>query len=165
MSLFEVGRLAVKIAGRDAGKTCVILDSLEEGFVLIDGQTRRRKCNHKHLELLDKVIKIKKNASHEEVKVEFKILNLEALDTKPKNKTEKPKKQRLERLKAKKKEVSQEKTLKAKPEEPKPKLETKEDLKETPEKQEKEMSSFEKTLEKENPPEEKKETTEEKKND
>ena len=104
MSLFEVGRLAVKIAGRDAGKTCIIVDNVDENFVLIDGQTRRRKCNIKHLEPLPQTIKIKKAASHAEVKAEFKKIGLEVWETKSKEKTERPKKQRKEKLKAKKEE-------------------------------------------------------------
>jgi large subunit ribosomal protein L14e len=65
--MYEIGRLCVKIAGRDSRLKCVIVEVLEGTFVLIDGQTRRKKCNIKHLEPLDKVLKIKKNASHEDV--------------------------------------------------------------------------------------------------
>jgi len=92
--MFEIGRLALKIAGRDSGKKCVIIDILDKRHVLIDGQTRRRKCNIMHIEPLDKVIDIKKNASHDEVKSAFKELGLEIKDTKPKPKQERPKKQR-----------------------------------------------------------------------
>jgi large subunit ribosomal protein L14e len=65
--MYEIGRLCVKIAGRDSRLKCVIVDVLEGNFVLIDGQTRRKRCNIAHLEPLDKIIKIKKNASHAEV--------------------------------------------------------------------------------------------------
>src|SRR3990167_5767334 len=65
--MFEIGRLCVKIAGRDAGKKCVVIDVLDNNFVLIDGQTRRRKCNLRHLEPLDKIIILTKNASNDEV--------------------------------------------------------------------------------------------------
>ncbi|NTV24217.1 MAG: 50S ribosomal protein L14e, partial [Nanoarchaeota archaeon] len=63
--MFEIGRLCVKIAGRDARGKCLVIDTLEGNFVLIDGQTRRKRCNITHLEPLDKVLKIKKGASHE----------------------------------------------------------------------------------------------------
>lgn len=63
----EVGRLAVKLAGRDAGKECLIVEDLKNNLVLIDGNTRRRKCNISHLELLPQKASIKKGASHEEV--------------------------------------------------------------------------------------------------
>jgi len=70
--MFEVGRLAIKLAGRDAGKYCVIIEKINDTLVLIDGQVRRRKCNMKHLEPLKTVIKIKKGASHADVVKELK---------------------------------------------------------------------------------------------
>jgi large subunit ribosomal protein L14e len=88
----EIGRLCVKLAGRDSNKTCVIVDVLDEHTVLIDGQTRRRKCNIRHLEPLNKVIKLSKGASHADVKKAFAELNLEVTDTKPKNAEQRPKK-------------------------------------------------------------------------
>ena len=104
--MIEVGRICVKIAGRDAGLKCVVIDILDKNYVLIDGETRRRKCNILHLEPLKEVIKIKKNASHEEMKKEFEKLGLKARETKPKEKKEKPTKVR------KKKEISEDKTKK-----------------------------------------------------
>src|SRR3989344_5648998 len=65
--MIEIGRLCVKIAGRDAGKKCLIVDILDDKHVLIDGETRRRKCNILHIEPLNQVIKIEKNISHEDV--------------------------------------------------------------------------------------------------
>ena len=92
--VLEIGRLCVKIAGRDAGKKCVIVDVLDNNYVLIDGETRRRKCNKLHLEPLKELIKIKKNASHDDVKKDFEKLGLNILETKSKKAAEKPKKQR-----------------------------------------------------------------------
>lgn len=91
--MYEIGRLCVKIAGRDARLKCVIIDVIDDTFVMIDGQTRRRKCNKVHIEPLDKVLKIKKNASHSEVVSALKKEGIEVVDTKPKKATEKPKKQ------------------------------------------------------------------------
>ncbi len=65
--MIEIGRVCVKIAGRDAGKHCVVVEILQKNLVLVDGGTRRRKCNIAHLEPLDKKIDVKKGASHEEV--------------------------------------------------------------------------------------------------
>jgi len=65
--MYETGRLCIKTAGRDSRLKCVIVDVLEGNYVLVDGQTRRKKCNIKHLEPLDKLLKLKKNASHEDV--------------------------------------------------------------------------------------------------
>ncbi|MFH1316110.1 MAG: 50S ribosomal protein L14e [Candidatus Woesearchaeota archaeon] len=92
--MIEVGRLCMKTAGRDAGKKCVIVEVLEGNFVLIDGQTRRRKCNILHLEPLKDSIKIKKGISHSDIASEFKKLGLEIKETKQKEKKERPLKQR-----------------------------------------------------------------------
>lgn len=71
--MFEVGKVCMKIAGRDAGKIAVIIDILDEPYVLVDGEVRRRKCNIKHLEPLERKLEIEKNASHAEV---LKALNI-----------------------------------------------------------------------------------------
>ena len=116
--MIEVGRLCVKIAGRDAGLKCVVVEILDNNYVLIDGQTRRRKCNIMHLESLKEVVKIKKGASHEEIKKEFDKLNLKVRKTKPKEKKEKP-------VKVRKKKVAEEKPKKEKKSEKKRKDKTK----------------------------------------
>ena len=90
--MIEIGRLCIKIAGRDARHKCVVVDIVDKTHVLIDGDVRRRKCNIAHLEPLDKVIKIKKGASHDTIAKEFKALKLPVRKTKPKPKTERPKK-------------------------------------------------------------------------
>lgn len=90
----EIGRLCIKTAGRDAGKRAVIVDILDERSVLIDGETRRKRCNIAHLELLGQVVKLEKNQSHEEVLGILKGVGVSARNTKPKSKTEKPKKKR-----------------------------------------------------------------------
>lgn len=90
--MFKVGRLCLKTAGRDAGKKCVVVDVLEKNLVLVDGETRRRKCNIMHLEPLKDVVSIKKGASHDEVKRTLEPLGFKIIETKPKKKTERPKK-------------------------------------------------------------------------
>lgn len=75
--MIDIGRVCVKIAGRDAGKKCVVVSLLDKKFVLVDGETRRRKCNIIHLEPLDKVIDIKENASHDDVAKSFKSFGIE----------------------------------------------------------------------------------------
>jgi large subunit ribosomal protein L14e len=89
--MFDVGRVCVKIAGRDAGKKCVVVEVIDDKNVLIDGMTRRRKCNKIHLEPLNQKLDLEKNASHDDVAKAFKQLGLEVRTTKPKQKTEKPK--------------------------------------------------------------------------
>lgn len=108
--MFSVGRVAIKIAGRDAGKKCVVIKHLEGKFYLVDGETRRRKCNTLHLEPLNEVLDIKENASHEEV---MKALGLEHVAKKSKSKTEKPKAVRNAIEKKKSKPVVEKKPKKA----------------------------------------------------
>jgi len=91
--MIEVGRLCVKLAGRDANKKCVVVDLLEKNLVLIDGETRRRKCNIKHIEPLKDSIKIKKGAPHATIMAEFKKLGIEIKETKKKEKAETRKEQ------------------------------------------------------------------------
>src|SRR3989344_2529210 len=82
----EIGRLYVKIAGREAGKFCTVVDTMENQFVMIDGQVRRKKCNLLHLEPLEKTMDLKKGASHAEVVKAFEKLGIKIVATKPKTK-------------------------------------------------------------------------------
>ncbi len=72
MPAIEVGRICVKVTGREAGKKCVIVDVMDKSFILISGPkkvtgVRRRRANVNHVEpLLDK-IEIKRGASDDEV--------------------------------------------------------------------------------------------------
>ena len=94
MSLFEVGRLCVKIAGRDSGSKCVVVEELSAGYVLVDGNVRRKKVNVKHLEPLAEMIELKKKAAHEEVKAAFEKLGLPVWDKKSKKVAARPRKQK-----------------------------------------------------------------------
>jgi len=70
--VIEVGRVCVKTAGREAGKKVVVVDVLDENFVLIAGVgVRRRRCNISHLEPLEQKLEIAKGAADEEVKRAF----------------------------------------------------------------------------------------------
>jgi len=106
----EIGRLCVKTAGRDAKGKCVIIDTINDNYVVIDGQVRRRKCNINHLEPLDKVLNLKKGALHEDVVHEFKKLGIELVEKKSKPRFERPKK-----LRRGKKEKSVEEKIGASP--------------------------------------------------
>ena len=90
----EIGRVCIKTAGRDAGNYCAIVDTFDNNFALIDGGTRRRKCNILHLEPTSKLIEISKGASHEAVAEAFKGLNLPVWGTKPKTKQPRPVRQK-----------------------------------------------------------------------
>ena len=73
----KVGQLAVKIAGKDAGRTVVVVENVDNSFVIIDVPVKRKRCNIKHLEPLSKTSSIKKGATHSEVTSVFKSLKLE----------------------------------------------------------------------------------------
>ena len=72
MPSIEVGRICVKLNGRETGQKCVIVDVIDKNFVLITGPkkisgVRRRRTNLKHLEPTDDMIEVKKGASDEDV--------------------------------------------------------------------------------------------------
>jgi large subunit ribosomal protein L14e len=103
--MFTIGRVCVKIAGRDAGKKCVIVDIVDKNIVIIDGQTRRRKCNVAHLEPLAIVLEIKKGADNKEIVAALKNTGNAALaaeEKKPSGKkaAARPKKARASAKKA-----------------------------------------------------------------
>jgi len=110
--MIETGRLCVKLAGRDAGKKCVIVEILDKNFVMIDGNVRRRKCNKTHVMPLNEKIDIKNKASHSDVAAAFKKLKLEVWETKPKKAKERPKKVR--KGKTKEEKEAQKKSKKSK---------------------------------------------------
>ncbi len=110
MSLFTVGRICLKVAGRDAGRKCVVVEMYDNGFVLVDGATRRKKVNVKHLEPLNQVIELKTQASHEDVKNAFTQLSLPVWETKAKKVAPRPKKQKAKKEAPVKKEKKTPKT-------------------------------------------------------
>lgn len=85
-----IGRVCVKIAGRDAGKKCVVLDIIDKNFVFIDGETRRRKCNILHLDPLTEILSVSKNATHEQVRDAFRDLGITVSEKKTREQTTKP---------------------------------------------------------------------------
>ena len=95
--MIEIGRLCIKLNGRDSGKECIVIDLIDKNHVLIDGNTRRRKCNIAHLEPLDKVFKIQKGATTKEIYDIFKLEKIKITKTESKKKekkNEKPTKKR-----------------------------------------------------------------------
>ena len=72
MSAIQVGRVCVKTQGRETGKKCVIVDIIDESFVLVTGPkvvsgVKRRRANVKHLQPLEDHLQISKGASEEEI--------------------------------------------------------------------------------------------------
>ena len=69
MPVFEVGRIAVKTLGREAGQHCVVVDIIDKNYVLIDGiNIRRRRSNVNHLFPTKDKLDIKKGISKEDLK-------------------------------------------------------------------------------------------------
>lgn len=59
----------MKLAGHEAGKRCVIVDVVDNVYVVVSGLgVKRRRCNVAHLEPLEQKVDIAKGASEEEVK-------------------------------------------------------------------------------------------------
>lgn len=70
MCAMVVGRICVKTRGRDSERKCVIVSVVDDDHVIVTGPksltgVRRRKVNVLHLKPLDKVIRIRRNASDE----------------------------------------------------------------------------------------------------
>jgi len=78
----DVGRICVKLAGREAGKKCIIVEVVDKNFVLVTGPkkvngVKRRRVNVNHIEPTEKMIKLKRGESDEEI--------LKALDEETQN--------------------------------------------------------------------------------
>ena len=72
MPAIEVGRVCVKVAGRESGRKCVIVDVMDKSFVVVTGPkkvtgVKRRRVNINHVAPTEDVIPIKRGASDEEV--------------------------------------------------------------------------------------------------
>ena len=72
MPAIEIGRVCVKMAGRETGRKCVIVDVMDKSFVLVTGPkkvtgVKRRRVNINHVAPTEDTIQIKRGASDEEV--------------------------------------------------------------------------------------------------
>jgi large subunit ribosomal protein L14e len=81
MPAVEVGRVCVKLAGREAGKKCVVVDVIDKNFVLVTGPVKvsgvkRRRVNVGHVEPLDVRVKVEKGAEDEAVEEALKKAKL-----------------------------------------------------------------------------------------
>ncbi len=85
----EIGQVAIKNCGRESMRKCVVVDIVDDNYVLIDGNVKRRKCNILHLEPLEMVLKIKKNASANEVHDAMKKAGIEVFVKRKKEKVAK----------------------------------------------------------------------------
>ena len=72
MPAIEVGRVCVKVAGRESGRKCIIVDVMDKSFVVVTGPkkvtgVKRRRVNINHVAPTEDVIQVKRGASDEEV--------------------------------------------------------------------------------------------------
>jgi len=72
MPAIEIGRICVKLVGREAGRKCVIVEIIDKSFVVITGPKtitgiKRRRTNINHIEPLQDKIAINRGASDEEI--------------------------------------------------------------------------------------------------
>jgi large subunit ribosomal protein L14e len=84
----EIGRVCVKLTGRETGLKCIVLDVIDKNFVLVTGpkevnKMRRRKVNVKHLEPTTLKIELDKGASDQKVIAALKASNLTEEMAKP----------------------------------------------------------------------------------
>ena len=71
MPAIEVGRICLKISGREAGEKCVIVEIIDDKFFEVVGNTvKYRRCNIKHLEPLEQVMEVKSD-DPEAIKKDF----------------------------------------------------------------------------------------------
>ena len=72
MPAIEIGRVCVKVAGRETGHKCVVVDLIDKNFVLITGPKdlsgiKRKRVNINHIEPTSDRIDIAKGESDENV--------------------------------------------------------------------------------------------------
>jgi large subunit ribosomal protein L14e len=74
MALLDlIGRICIKTRGREKNRKCVIVDIVDDKFVIITGPkdltgVRRRRVNIKHLSITEQKINISRGASDDEVR-------------------------------------------------------------------------------------------------
>lgn len=94
--MIEIGRVCYKIAGREAGRYCVVVKVIDKNFAIVTGPkqltgVKRRKVNLMHIEPLEYKLNIKEDASDQEVLQAWKKSKLASklgLKLKPKKKKE-----------------------------------------------------------------------------
>ena len=68
----DIGRVCVKLKGKEKGRRCVIVDVIDENFLLVTGPknltgVKRRRVNVKHLTFTRDKVSFKRGASDDEV--------------------------------------------------------------------------------------------------
>jgi len=64
----DIGRVCLKLQGREKGKKCVILDVIDRNFVVVAGPgVKRRRVNMDHILALDETVNVQRDASDAEI--------------------------------------------------------------------------------------------------
>ncbi|MBU5689634.1 MAG: 50S ribosomal protein L14e [Candidatus Aenigmarchaeota archaeon] len=141
MASLEIGKVCVKTAGREAGRYCVVIKSVDDNFVFVTGPraltgVKRRKCNVEHLEPTNYSIKIKEDANDKDVieayeaaglisKLGLKKPSPEELKAEKKEKVEEKQAKKVEKPKSEEKPKAEKPKQVKKESEEKPKKKTK----------------------------------------
>ncbi len=72
MPAVDVGRICVKLSGREAGRKCIVVDIVDKNFVLITGPkqlngVKRRRVNVSHIEPTERKVNIRRGESDTEM--------------------------------------------------------------------------------------------------
>jgi large subunit ribosomal protein L14e len=72
LTAIDIGRICIKIAGRESGKKCIIVDIIDDNFALITGplnltKVKRRRVNIDHIEPTNSKININRGATDDEI--------------------------------------------------------------------------------------------------
>lgn len=75
--MIETGTICLKIAGREAGKYAVIVQKMDDNFVMISGPkaitgVKRRKCNIDHLEPTEHRLDIEETVNDSDLETKWK---------------------------------------------------------------------------------------------
>jgi large subunit ribosomal protein L14e len=145
IDVFDVGRVCLKTAGREAGKYCIIVKKVDDNFVMVTGpksltSVKRRRCNINHLEPITEKLNIKSDASDSDILKAYQeasLLSRLGIEKPRKAAVEKPAAEKHDKRagkarpegKGKKAGKPEKKVKKAKPEKKEKKAEPKKDKK------------------------------------
>jgi len=68
MPAIDIGRICVKLSGREAGRKCIVVDVIDKNFALITGPkqlngVKRRRVNVSHIEPTERKANIRRGES------------------------------------------------------------------------------------------------------
>lgn len=67
MPAMDIGRVCLKVKGREQGEKCVVIDVIDRNFVIVVGpNVKRRRVNMNHILPLDEAVELQRNATDEE---------------------------------------------------------------------------------------------------